>query len=120
MLVDVTAGHSMFFFMDGFSGCNHIRMEQLDAEETAFRTHFHYTIMWQSQECWCHLPICDDFTFHDMLDDCLEDYIDDIIVKSKEDCNHIDDIRKVSTTCIKYNMRMKPLKCALVFPLGSS
>ena len=47
-LVDVTAGHELFSFMDGFSGYNQIKMARGDAERTAFRTpvgNFYYTVM---------------------------------------------------------------------------
>ena len=37
LLVDSTAGNSMFSFMDGYSGYNQIRMAAKDAEKTAFR-----------------------------------------------------------------------------------
>ena len=37
MLIDSTAGHAMFSFMDGFSGYNQIRMSSKDAAKTAFR-----------------------------------------------------------------------------------
>ena len=35
-LVDNTAKHSLFSFMDGFSGYNHIRMAPKDMEKTTF------------------------------------------------------------------------------------
>ena len=38
MLIDSTAGHVIFSFMDGFSGYNQIRMSPKDAAKTAFRT----------------------------------------------------------------------------------
>ena len=38
LLIDSAARSSMFSFMDGFSGYNHIRMAPKDAEKTAFRT----------------------------------------------------------------------------------
>ena len=38
MLIDSTAGHAMFSFMDGFSGYNQIRMSPTDAAKTAFWT----------------------------------------------------------------------------------
>ena len=47
-LIDATAGHEMFSFMDGFSGYNQIRMAPEDVEKTAFRTpfgNFHYVVM---------------------------------------------------------------------------
>lgn len=48
MLVDVTAGHSIFSFLDGFYGFNQIKMNLLDAEKTVFPTptgNFLYTVM---------------------------------------------------------------------------
>lgn len=47
-MVDAAVGHSMFFFTDGFSGYNQIKIDPLDAGKTAFATlmgDFHYTIM---------------------------------------------------------------------------
>lgn len=37
MLVDATVGPSMFFFMDGFSCYNYIKMDSLGIENTVFR-----------------------------------------------------------------------------------
>ena len=37
-LVDNTAKHSLFFFMDGFSSYNQIRMAPKDMENTTFLT----------------------------------------------------------------------------------
>ena len=48
LLIDSTAGHAMFSFMDEFSGYNQIRMSTKDVEKTAFRTpidNFHYNVM---------------------------------------------------------------------------
>lgn len=52
-----------------------------------------------------------------MMHGCLEDYIDDIVVKSKEVDQHIDDLRRVFNRCRKYKLRMNPLKC--VFGVSS-
>lgn len=38
--------------------------------------------------------------FHDKLDDLLEDYVDDIVVKFREACHHIDDLRRIFTRCM--------------------
>lgn len=35
----------------------------------------------------------------------------DIIVKSREVCHHIDDLRKVFLRCRQYNLQMNPFKC---------
>ena len=48
LLIDSTAGSTMFSFMDGFSGYNQIRMAPNDADKTTFRTpmgNFYYTVM---------------------------------------------------------------------------
>ena len=48
LLIDATAGHQMFSFMDGFCGYNQIKMDPEDALYTAFRTPigvFYYTVM---------------------------------------------------------------------------
>ena len=48
MLINSAAGHTMFSFMDGFSGYNQIRMSSKDAAKTTFRTpigNFHYIVM---------------------------------------------------------------------------
>ena len=48
LLVDSTAGSSMFSFIDGYSGYNQIRMAAKDAKKTTFRTpigNFYYTVM---------------------------------------------------------------------------
>lgn len=35
--------------------------------------------------------------FYEMLHDFLEDYVDDIVMKSKEVCYHVDDLREKSS-----------------------
>ncbi|XP_075636630.1 uncharacterized protein LOC142608854 [Castanea sativa] len=50
--------------------------------------------------------------FHDMMHREIEDYVDDIVVKSKARENHFDVLRKVFERCRLYKLRMNPLKCA--------
>lgn len=87
------------FFMDGFNGSNQIKMDSLDVEKTAFRTpmgNFHYTVMpFGLKNVGATYQRAMYFIFHDMLRGCLEDYVDDIVVKSKEVDQHIDDLRRV-------------------------
>lgn len=53
-----------------------------------------------------------------ILHDCLEDYVDDIVVKAKVECHHTTRLRKVFTKCKQCNLRMNPLKCAFDVSLG--
>ena len=50
--------------------------------------------------------------FHDMMHKEIEDYMDDIVVKSKATENHFHVLRKVFERCRLYKLHMNPLKCA--------
>ena len=50
--------------------------------------------------------------FHDMMHQELEEYMDDIVVKSKKREEHIQVLRKVFERCRAFKLRMNPLKCA--------
>ena len=56
--------------------------------------------------------------FHDMMHKEIEDYMDDIVVKSKARENHFYDLRRVFERCRLYNLHMNPLKCAFGVPAG--
>lgn len=53
-----------------------------------------------------------------MLHDCIEDYVGNIIVMSREDSQHIDDLRRVFLRCRCYNLRMNSLKFAFAVSSG--
>ena len=42
----------------------------------------------------------------------VEVYVDDMLVKSKEEENHLDDLKETFNTLRKYNMKLNPAKCA--------
>ena len=50
--------------------------------------------------------------FHDMMHEEIEDYVDDIFVKSKTREDHLAILRKVFERCQLYKLHMNPLKCA--------
>ena len=50
--------------------------------------------------------------FHDMMHRELEDYVDDIVVKSKRREDHVQILRRVFERCRAFKLRMNPLKCA--------
>ena len=50
--------------------------------------------------------------FHDIMHQELEDYVDDIVVKSKKQEEHVQVLRKVFERCRAFKLRMNPLKCA--------
>lgn len=48
--------------------------------------------------------------FHVVLHDHLEDYVDDIVIKSQEVCKNVTDLRNVFIRCRQYKLRMNHLK----------
>ena len=50
--------------------------------------------------------------FHDMMHKKMEDYMDDIVVKSKTRARHFQTLEQVFERSRKYKLRMNPIKCA--------
>ncbi|KAL5538544.1 hypothetical protein UlMin_045351 [Ulmus minor] len=122
ILVDATAGHEMFSFMDGFSGYNQIRMAPEDAEKTAFRTpfgNFHYVVMpFGLKNAGATYQRAMTAIFHDMIHDIVKDYVDDLVVKSRRATNHVSHLKRVFDRCRKYKLKMNPKKCAFAVSMG--
>ena len=41
-----------------------------------------------------------------------------MLVKSKDEANHLDDLKKMFGTLRKYNMKLNPTKCVFAIALG--
>ena len=104
-LVDSTAGHKLLTFMDAFSGYNQIRMAEEDQEKTAFIT---------SQEPYCYkvMPFglknvgatyqrLVNRMFSQQIGRNMEVYVDDMLVKSKKELTHLDDLKETFATLKK-------------------
>ena len=48
----------------------------------------------------------------------VEVYIDDMLVKSKDETNHLGDLKETFSTLRKYNMKLNPAKCAFAISSG--
>uniref|UniRef100_A0A2N9GBA7 Integrase catalytic domain-containing protein n=1 Tax=Fagus sylvatica TaxID=28930 RepID=A0A2N9GBA7_FAGSY len=122
LLIDSAAGHAMFSFMDGFSGYNQIFMSPRDAEKTAFRTpigNFYYTVMpFGLKNAGATYQRTMTAMFHDMMHREIEDYVDDIVVKSKMRRDHFGILKKVFERCRLYKLKINPLKCAFGVSAG--
>ena len=60
VLVDNTAQHKIFSFMDGFSGYNQIKMDPENMEKTTFVTVGHFLLqgnVFRVEECWGNLSV---------------------------------------------------------------
>ena len=48
----------------------------------------------------------------------MEVYVDNMLVKSKEESTHLDDLQEMFTTLRRYQMKLNPNKCAFGVALG--
>ena len=122
LLIDSAAGNAMLSFMDGFSGYNQIQMSSKDAEKTAFCTpigNFYYSVMpFGLKNAGATYQRTMTAMFHDMIHQEIEDYVDDIVVKSKRREDHLEVLRRVFERCRLYKLKMNPLKCAFGVSTG--
>ncbi|XP_070013512.1 uncharacterized protein [Nicotiana sylvestris] len=56
--------------------------------------------------------------FHDMIHKEIEVYVDEVIVKSKQQADHVGDLRKFIQRFRRYNLKLNPAKCAFGVPSG--
>ncbi|XP_028100105.1 uncharacterized protein LOC114299540 [Camellia sinensis] len=122
LLVDATTGYETLSFMDGYSGYNQIRMVPEDEEMTALRTLrgvFCYKVMpFGLKNAGATYQRAMTIIFSDMLHDTIECYVDDLVVKTKEKENHVEDLRRIFERLRRYKLKMNPLKCAFGVSLG--
>uniref|UniRef100_A0A2N9EEI4 Uncharacterized protein n=1 Tax=Fagus sylvatica TaxID=28930 RepID=A0A2N9EEI4_FAGSY len=115
-LVDSTAGHKLLTFMDAFSGYNQIVLDESDQEKTSFITSrglFCYKVMpFGLKNAGATYQRLMNRMFHDQIGRNVEVYVDDMLVKSKEEDGHLDDLRETFETLRKYQMKLNPSKCA--------
>ena len=117
-LVDLIPGHKILSFMDAFSRYNQILMDEEDQEKTSFVT---------SQGLYCYkvMPFglknvgatyqrLVNRMFSHQIGKNVEVYVDNMLVKSKDKANHLDDLKETFSTLRKYNMKLNPAKCVFV------
>ncbi|KAG8488865.1 hypothetical protein CXB51_016751 [Gossypium anomalum] len=114
-LVDNTAGHSLFSFMDGFSGYNQIKMHPEDMDKTTFITlwgTFCYKVMpFGLKNAGATYQRAMVNLFHDMMHRDIEVYVDDMIAKSRREKEHIEVLRRLFLRLRKFQLRLNPAKC---------
>ena len=99
LLIDFTTRHAMFSFMDGFNGYNQTWMAPRDAKKTAFKTpisNLYYTVMpFGLKNAGATYQRTMMAIFHDMMHHKMEDYVDDMVVKSRKREDHIKILKRV-------------------------
>lgn len=116
MLMDTIASHELPSFMNAFLGYNQILMHPDDQEKTTFIN---------EKGIYCYKVIPFGFKnasvtyqrlmnkmFVEQLDDTIEVYIDDMLVKSLIVEQHMTYLSQAFNVFRKYNMKFNPSKCS--------
>lgn len=122
VLVDNTAQHPVFSFMDDFSGYNQIKMDPTDMANITFITPwgtYSYKVMpfglKNARATYQHAMMT---LFHDIIHKDIEVYFDDMIAKSKTEDDHLDHLRKLFAKLRKFQLRWNPAKCTFRVRFG--
>ena len=95
-LVDSTIGHKLLTFMDAFSRYNQTKMAEEDQEKTAFITSqglYYYKVMpFGLKNARATYQRLVNKIFNKQIGRNMEVNIDDVLVKSKEESTHLDDL----------------------------
>ena len=121
-LVDLTARHELLSFMDAFSGYNQIRMEETDQEKTFFFTSqglFCYKVMpFGLKNAGAMYQRLINKMFAHQIKRNVQVYVDDMLVKSVREDDHLNDLLETFDTLRTYNMKLDPSKCAFGITTG--
>ncbi|XP_051147538.1 uncharacterized protein LOC127262769 [Andrographis paniculata] len=116
------AGHEYYCFLDGYSGYHQIPIKPEDSEKTTFTCPygtFAYRRMpfglcnapATFQRCMCHI-------FSDLLDSCIEVFMDDFSVYGKTFSRCLNNLEKVLLRCIETDLVLNWEKCHLMVNEG--
>ncbi|CAL2259881.1 unnamed protein product [Prunus armeniaca] len=117
MLVDGVAHNQMLSFMDGNAGYNQIMGAEGDIHKTAFMCPghigaFEYTVMpFGLRNAGATYQRAMNSVFHDMIGHSLEVYIDEIVIKSPEEGNHMSNLRRAFLRMRQHKLKMNPKEC---------
>jgi hypothetical protein len=121
-VVDSTAGCSMLSFLDCYSRYHQISLAKEDEEKTAFITPF---------GAFCYTSMSFDLknagaTYQRAIQTCLADhwgkcvksYVDDVVIKTENSENFIEDLQLVFNSLRRYRWKLNPEKCVFGVPAG--
>ena len=120
-LVDFMYRHLRMSFLDAFQGYHQIALGLEDREKTAFiflNANYHYTMMpfglknAGAMYQWMMMRM-----FRDKIGRTVEVYIDDMVVKIKQEVRHIEDLQGVFEVLWQHKLHLNAKKCA--FSVGT-
>ena len=102
--------------MEAYSGYNQILMHKDDQERTAFMTDkgiYCYKVMpFGLKNVGSTYQRLVNMMFKEHLGRTMEEYIDDMLVKSEKAIDHISHLRQSFDILRKYHMKLNPTKCS--------
>ena len=122
VLVNSTARHQLLSFIDAFSGYNQIQMHEDDQEKTSSVTSqglFCYRVMpFGLKNAGVTYQRLMNRMFTPQIGRNVQVYVDDMLVKSRREEDHLEDLRETFDTLHSYNMKLNPGKCAFRVTAG--
>ena len=115
-------GHPRMSFLDAFQGYHQISLTLEDREKTTFISpyaNYHYIVMpfglknVKATYQWMMTRM-----FRDKIKCTIEVYIDDMVVKSKQEVRHMEDLQGVFEVLRQHKLRLHAEKCT--FRVGAS
>ena len=120
-LVDTIVGHPRMRFLDAFQGYHQIPLALGDQEKTTFVTstgNYHYKGMhFGLKNTGSTYQRMMTRMFEPQLGKNIEIYIDDIVVKSKLESEHVNALRSIFEILRRHKLRLNASKCS--FGIGS-
>jgi hypothetical protein len=121
-VVDSTIGCSILLFLDCYSGFHQINLAKEDEEKTTFITPF---------GAFCYTSMSFGLknagvTYQRAIQKCLADhwgkqvetYVDDVVIKTENSENFIEDLQLVFNSLRRYRWKLNPEKCVFGVPAG--
>lgn len=122
MIVNLIVGHGMISLMDGFLGYNRIKIVEEDQHKTTFTTPwgtFCYQVMpFGLKNVGATYQKVMTTIFHDLLQEIMEAYVNDLLGKYKKREEHISILRKIFERIENYKLQLNPKKCVFHVTLG--
>jgi len=121
-LVDGATGNKVLSFLDAYSGYNQIPMAISDMHKTAFITddanYFYRVMPFGLKNAGATYQRLMDKVFSHLMGQCVEVYVDDMVVKSPSHHQHVEDLSAVFSALRQYNLRLNPDKCVFGIDRG--
>jgi len=117
-LLDQLHGAKLFTALDLWSGYHQVRIHPADIPKTAFRTrygHFEFTVLpFSLTNAPATFMGCMNDVLRPFLDKFVVVYLDDILIYSKTECEHLDHVRAVLEALKRHRLHVKLKKCVFV------